>query len=534
MPVESIGPVSSFNALDAAVQAIKAKHDGSLILFRGQNQVYDSIRSGRARPDYRPQPLVESGWSALASKLLGLPIQETHRGTVQAILQHYGCATNFVDVTSDLQVAAWFATHKYSSDSFTWIGNAFRMVDKAKYTALSGGRAYVLVLAIPNPEDLQHRDRLIDLSILPESFVRPARQSAWLLMDRPPTKPLPSDFWVATVELDLESFPVSEVATEQLFPPVEHDGAFYQLSRLPFAHIPTAYFKSDKEEEPGKEEQGGKPSLEGFCMAKRLLNLPEYSEQHDHKWIDLTIYEPHPMRMWKHWRADLSKMYGGIPGDIRDTVKISISPTAKSKLDGAIDAKLAWPDLGSEGCFFTFAELDHDKVIEHGPDYHGVWLQRDSDLILEVPMSSDGETLSTHPGHPYFLRDGRLTREDMDAACKCGNPDSHDQRVASVLRLQHLVKNGEVILLEHPMFGDVWFYAITGDEAEVMDEHIRRGKLIIGTALNMLRSGVSPLSAGGPRTDESEQDGAGQPATRSESDSGGGEKPQPEAEGRSR
>lgn len=487
MPIEEIGPVTSWSALEEAILAIRGKYDGSLILFRGQTQIYDSIRSGRYRPDYRPRPLVEAGWSALASKLLGIPTRETHRGIVQAILQHYGCATNFVDLTSDLRVAAWFATHKCSNAPQTWVGNALRMYYKSKYTAQSNTFGYILVLAIPEAEQLKSRDRLIDLSVLPKGFVRPARQSAWLLMDRPPTKPVPSDFWVATVKLDLKAIGNSEIATEQLFPAVEHDRAFCQLSRLPFAQVPTEYLRSEKEEESEKSGEKGGIVFERFCMAKRLLNLPEYSEYHDHKWIDLTVYEPHPMRMWKHWQADISKLYGGVVGNFKDTIKITISPTAKAKLDQAADAKLAWPKLDSNGCFFTFAELDHDKVIEHGPSYHGVWLQRDSDLILEVPMSSDGETLVTHPGHPYFLQDSRLTRDVMESACQCGSPESHDQRVASVLRIQHLVESGELILLEHPMFGDVWFYAITGDEADTMDEHIKRGKFVIGTALEMLR-----------------------------------------------
>lgn len=519
--METIGPVTSLSALRDAVQAVRDKHEGSLILFRGQNQLYDSIRSGRTRPDYRPRPLVEAGWSALASKLLGLPIRETHRGTVQAILQHYGCATNFVDVTSDLQVAAWFASHKFSTDPLMWIGNSFRMHDRAKYTSLSHGIAFVLVLAIPNPDELRNCDRLIDLSELPESFVRPARQSAWLLMDRPPTKPLPSDFWVATVKLDLESFAIPEIATEQLFPPVEHDDAFYHLARLPFAHVPSEYLKSGEEEE---SSLNGGPPIGGPCMGKRLLNLPEYSNHHDHKWIDLTLYEPRPMRLWKYWRADLSQIYGGISGNIKDTVKITISPTAKAKLDQATNATLAWPNLGADGCFFTFAALDHDKVSDHVPPYHGVWLQRDADLILEVPMSSDSETLATHPGHPYFLRAGSLTRQTMDSACGCGNPESHDQRVSSVLRIQHLVESGEVILLEHPIFGDVWFYVITGDEATTMDKHIQSGKRIIRAALNISHSGAPLLSGDSAEGESSEQDCADQPAAAPEAKAHGDSK----------
>lgn len=510
MEVESIGPVASLEELEAATDILKEKHNGSLLLFRGQNQLYDSIRSGRSRPHYKPQPLVEAGWSSLASKLLNLPIAETHSGKVQAILQHYGCATNFVDLTSNVNVAAWFATHQYSSSPLNWIGNAFRMLDIGKYTPLSQGKAYVLVLSIPNYKELQKRDRLVDLSELPEAFSRPSRQKAWLLMDRPPTKPLPNDFWVATIELDLIAFLGSDLDTEKLFPPPEADGAFRELSRLPFAQVPADYFDSIKQADDSNPDDGGKekPFLEGFCMAERLLNLPEYSDQHDHTWIDLTLYEPHPFRMWKKWRKGLGEIYEGVSAEFGDTLKITVSPTAREILDTSEDALLSWPELGADGYFFTFAELDHDKVIEHSPPYQGVWLQRDSDLILEVPMSSDGETMTTHFGHPYFLRKGKLTREAMDTACSCGDPDSHDERVTSVLRLQHLVKEGQLILLQHPFprFSEIWYYVISGNEAAAMDKQVLQGRMMHAAIMNQLRGHPKKTSETEGEADETQQE----------------------------
>ncbi len=48
-----------------------------------------------------------------------------------AILQHYECPTPLLDVTQSLQVACWFATHKYPTDEFSQKG-------------------YVYVLGLPN------------------------------------------------------------------------------------------------------------------------------------------------------------------------------------------------------------------------------------------------------------------------------------------------------------------------------------------------------------------------------------------------
>jgi hypothetical protein len=63
---------------------------------------------------------------------------------------------------------------------------------------------------------------------------------------------------------------------------------------------------------------------------------------------------------------------------------------------------------------------------------------------------------------------------------------------------------------------------------------MKRGEEINKPHLHILafRDGIPTLSAAGPT--KAEQAGTGQPATRSQSNSEGGDKPQPEAEGRSR
>jgi hypothetical protein len=62
--------------------------------------------------------------------------------------------------------------------------------------------------------------------------------------------------------------------------------------------------------------------------------------------------------------------------------------------------------------------------------------------------------------------------------------------------------------------------------------------LIVGLLAKVATSQIKPPSgqaaAAGPPDIKSEQAGAGEPATRSESDSEGSDKPQPDAEGRSR
>ena len=86
----------------------------------------------------------------------------------------------------------------------------------------------------------------------------------------------------------------------------------------------------------------------------------------------------------------------------------------------------------------------------------------------------------------------------------------------------------------HPMFGEDWYYAITGDEAESMDEHVERGRRVIGAALNKLRAVGLEFSGIDTRIQESEQGSADQPATAAESKPEDDQIPKPEPEGRSR
>ena len=44
---------------------------------------------------------------------------------------------------------------------------------------------------------------------------------------------------------------------------------------------------------------------------------------------------------------------------------------------------LAWPEFESSGVLFQRAPFDHDKVVEHGPPYAGVWLERNDDLLID-------------------------------------------------------------------------------------------------------------------------------------------------------
>src|SRR5208283_2851794 len=325
------------------------------------------------------------------------------------------------------------------------------------------------VLAIPDVDALENSELLFSLETLPENFVRPARQKGWLMFDQSPVVPNPNDFWIGSIPIVNESFRI-DLTSDYLFPGPDIDAAFKSFATLPYVQTPVAYHPKSTKQSDSPEHR----LFETFCLASRILDIPEYlksatEQASNHKWDDFTIYEPDPMRMWRNWRSDLSSNYPNVSGDIGSSIKITIAPKAFSILLAEANQRCSWPSVDSNDILFTFAGLDHDKVSEHGPIYGGVWLHREGDLILETPIESDEKAMSTMPGHGYMIREGRLVRIPTDKSCTCGKPESHDQRVFSVLQSSRLVKDGTLIFLPHPRLSTLgWFIVISSDEPSTM------------------------------------------------------------------
>ena len=479
--------IKSYQELERAIDLVKSKHPDCLILYRGQRQLYDSVRAGRGRPNYSHAPLVESGWASFADKLLGL--ENSRSDLAQSILQHYGYETFYVDLSSDPKVAAWFATNDYSSERKLYIGNQMRLLNVASYEKASFSNGYFMVFAIPDPETLRNRGRLVDLSELDPDFLRPHRQQGWLLLDRRPTKPTPDDFLIATFELAIPDFEV-EIEVD-LFPTENEDRAFAKMREMPYVQFDQ--YSDEDDENP-------------MACAVRLLNLPEYQFGENHKWNDVTLYEPLPMRQWQSWRANLRDIVDGPDADIKDATKISISPTAYQLLEEARSIPLKWPGLGKDGLFFTFCQLDHDKYIDHGPPYRGVWLQKDSDLIFETPMEVEDDSLNVLGGHPFFFRDGAIERQEMATSCRCDHPESHNERLEMILRVQHLVESSQLMLLPHPYFPDDWFYLITGNERDFLADDIDEAKVTHAYAMQYVRDKIAKGEKFGTKLERKDYD----------------------------
>lgn len=467
-----VGPVESTEALQTTVKQLAESHRDKLLLFRGQNKLHPTVRSGLSRPDVRYEPDVDRGFSAIAGSILGH--ESLSPRTVafrKAVLQHYGFSTHYVDLSADVLVAAWFATNKPEERTIMYAGAPIRHIDQRFYVPRNEGIGYVVVLAIPNPEALKEEQRLFDISKL-EPFLRPQRQNAWLVYDRHPLLPDPNEFWVASIAVDCSKF-VSTLSSSYLFPLPKEDAGFKTLLSLPYVEIPAFWFEqisnqrtedktADKAEEPRPSEK-----RHFMDVGMRALPLPEYADskiskdEYDHKWNDKTLTEPRPMQEWVRWSFNLNDEFTGIQGNIDAATKITLSPRVKSLLYKAHDdIPLRWPNLGTDELFFTSAQFGYDKVDDIDYPYEGVWLHRDKDLVFEHQMTADEKSLDVHIGHIYEFVGDELIRQKVASSCRCDSPESHDARVIAMLRLSALIEIEAVILVPHPFHIPNWYFAL--------------------------------------------------------------------------
>ena len=165
MTIRTVG-VQSADELGAFIDALGNGH-----LFRGQTCEYldatgqPNIATTFARHGCQPPHMLR--WSHYARVIL----QAFAKGfddsddpaTDEAILQHYGWRSFFVDATSSPGVAAWFAGHRYSSQrkidltEDCWEIGLFTVRDAATYEPADGlAVLYCLSKKRLRAHELQH------------------------------------------------------------------------------------------------------------------------------------------------------------------------------------------------------------------------------------------------------------------------------------------------------------------------------------------------------------------------------------------
>lgn len=268
-------------------------------LFRGQTREYyrkdggPDIRTSFDRKGCIPHYMLK--WQFYAKAMLQSFVRSfdgsEDLATDQAILQHYGWRSFFVDTTSRAEVAAWFAAYDYKEEIFVqlaedcWEDPAFIRRTKSQYVA-SDSNAVVYVF---NRKEMRRQNiGVVDLVEITteEGRQRCSAQSAFMV--GPIHGQFPDSCIFARIEAPSSVFRTHtekfvDLCESSLFPSSAKDPFLATLLRLPLEKIPL----------PDDGIQ-----FDGF---RRGLPLPEYSPEFEKIW--------HPANAFyrRFWLAELAQ-----------------------------------------------------------------------------------------------------------------------------------------------------------------------------------------------------------------------------------
>lgn len=223
-------------------------------LFRGQVRDYRdatgrvSMRTSQARNGCEP-PL-QHKWTYYASillELLGHDVHTNERHRAQALLQHYGWRSFFLDATDSPPVAAWFASHKFSLEHVLNLAkdcNGLELMAERQFASYAKSESEGFLYCISR-ETLAGTNvmtfNLTDLAI-PGQRPRPAAQRGWLV-GPVPHEGLPPDAVVRCLSAPahvLADYAAENhlVATHDLFPSPEEDPILESFLSIPWQNLP--------------------------------------------------------------------------------------------------------------------------------------------------------------------------------------------------------------------------------------------------------------------------------------------------------
>ncbi len=272
--------IDNYAKLQQAIEELGATFPGTLLVFRGQTEFHD----GRLTPSMarktaedgdethllwiaavgenlrygEPDPLTKMERELKAAAGIALPSQaeESFWAEIdpagpagQAILQHYGARTHFIDVSKSLEVAMWFAHFRFRMrrDLFSLEELAVRGVrweeddpapeyDIAWYepawseTSLASGYLFVLAPRVPQSGETLVHGEYIDLSCCP-SLRMQVQHAGLVYIDLQRKEPGAGTVAVFKFKLPLAGAPaeVLDPMVTRLFPTPDKDPLYGRI-----------------------------------------------------------------------------------------------------------------------------------------------------------------------------------------------------------------------------------------------------------------------------------------------------------------
>lgn len=397
-------------------------------LFRGQVAHYEkngipSVVTSFDRKGCVPSEMVK--WCRYASSVLEAFIGDSVSSLdfTQALLQHYGWRSFYVDCSARAAVSAWFASHVYSEREGFELSEDYEeravMLHKrmGRYDYAEGdGHLYVFDLA--TSRKLVGTTDLAALK-LPNARARTEAQSAWLL------GPLnnaaaPLECFVAHIKASrsvFRDYAAEEgfVLTDHLFPSTKEDPILRALLGLPWKKI----------------DQRNNDT--GLLFFKRALELPEYHDSFV-KIASASTAFFQDARVADRGSIDGCR-YGGITVAVPEVVLFGAA--------GA--APLRFPKVQELLAEHRSVIFEVNELIQH-PTMRGKVLYQKGIAVTahEHDLIELSALLVEHPGldmtaaglnRGWFYRvgrDGLWTRESHPDECDCGNEPTHLRHISSL------------------------------------------------------------------------------------------------------
>ncbi len=420
------------------------------VLFRGQTKEYlradggPDLRTSFDRHGCIPSRMLK--WWHYSRAILSTYVKGfdglTDLATDQAILQHYGWRSFFLDATADPAVACWFAANSYRSEPCgEMIEDCFEdplfvIRQRAWYEpADDRGCIYVLSRKALRARDLQTVD-LVEITTA-SGHHRCLAQSAFMV--GPLNGPLPDDCIVTRVFAPSSVFREyaarsPELTCEALFPGSTVDPVMAALLSIPWVK---------------REVEGDGIGIDFF---DRGLPLPEYDMRDIRRTGQTTAYYR------RFWLADAAK-----PETLLGETTFYL--TEETLFHGTGAGDLIFPNLTLLLREHTSVALEIDGLVRHpyvvssGQYGKGIYLEGQEDgtmFLTELAVDHFG----ARPGGfgitrgCYFRVDDefRWHRIEHPEQCDCGRDAHHAHPLVVAEHFEHALKEREFTQIRERVF----------------------------------------------------------------------------------
>lgn len=227
---------------------VRGTKNSELVYFRGESRLYQSLPPTAFR-GITSRSAVSNAINRIRTAVaqFGRPLNATGSYAHEALLQHYGLKTTWIDVVDNVWVALWFACHNARS-----VGPCNEYLHFERRSARDPNeKAYVLLIAADAvASDVRSpglyagsNTELIDLRIAaPSVFLRPHAQHGLLLRCKGTQVQRPVDYSQqirGILEINLSDAlewlgNSTALSTHSLFPPPSFDSGYENLLRVGF------------------------------------------------------------------------------------------------------------------------------------------------------------------------------------------------------------------------------------------------------------------------------------------------------------